>query len=257
MYLYMMAAVFGSVVGSFLNVCIYRIPREENIAFPASHCPECEKPIRRRHNIPVLGWLMLGGKCADCGEKIPVTYPVVEFLTALLALWIVSAFGITWEALALFVLGCSFLVLSGIDFFYYILPNVITYPGAILGVILAALPGLGTPFPTLEDSLWGLGIGGGGLFAFAWLFAKLTGKDGMGMGDVKLLGMIGAWLGWQALPFTIFGAAVMGSVVGIGWIVIAGRDRNLPIPFGPYLAVTAWLYIFYGQQTYDWYLSTL
>ncbi|MBF0370032.1 MAG: prepilin peptidase [Magnetococcales bacterium] len=245
--------VYGAVIGSFLNVCIYRIPLQENIAFPASHCPACKSKIPWTDNIPIFGWLRLKGKCRQCDEKISITYPLVELLTALMSVGIIHGWGFSLESVALLILAYAFIVLTVIDFYHYILPDVITLPGIVLGVLLAALPWLGAPHATLMDSIIGVVAGGGGLWGFAWLFEKITGKVGMGFGDVKLLALIGAWMGWQALPFTIFFSSVLGSVVGLTWILIAGRDRSLPIPFGPYLIISAWVFLLYGQRIYDWY----
>ena len=164
-------------------------------------------------------------------------------------------FGLTLESLALVSLGFAFLVLLVIDFYHYILPDAITLPGMALGILLAGLPMTGPPLVDLQTSLIGAFAGGGGLWSFAWLFEKITGKVGMGFGDIKLLAMIGAWLGWQALPFTLFFAGLSGSLVGITWILLSDRDKSQPIPFGPYLIGGAWIYLFYGPRIYDWYLS--
>ena len=256
-YVYAVVGLFGAVVGSFLNVCIYRIPLGKNIVSPPSHCPGCDTPILWRNNVPVFGWLLLKGRCRHCGEPISILYPLVELISALLAIWTVYNFGLRWESLGFIIFGYALLVLSMIDLEHYILPNVITYPGMLAGLLFAAAPGLGAPVPDFTAALWGLAVGGGGLWLFAWVFGRITGKEGMGLGDVKLLGMIGAWLGWQSLPFALFVAALVGSVVGIVWMVVAQRNKNMPIPFGPYLAGAAWLYLFYGNQAYTWYFNLM
>lgn len=250
-----LAPLFGALWGSFLNVCIYRIPLGQNLAFPASRCPHCESPIRWFDNIPLFSWLWLRGRCRRCAHPISPLYPAVESLTALLTWQVVWVFGFRWESLALVALGYAFIVLMMIDFDYYILPDVVTLPGMVIGLAVAWIPTLGSPLPSLQDALIGAAVGGGGLWLFAWLFKTLTGKEGMGLGDVKLLAMIGAWLGWQALPFTLFGASLLGSVMGIGWILLKGRDRSLPIPFGPYLVLAAWSYLYVGADLYRWYLQ--
>ena len=248
--------IFGLAWGSFLNVCIYRLPRGESIVIPPSSCTSCGKGIAWHDNIPLLGWLWLRGRCRQCGAGISVIYPLIELIAALLTLQVWYRFGLTPEAGAVLVLGYAFLVLLVIDLFHYILPDVITLPGILLGLLLAWIPEIGTPpLANFHDALIGAAAGGGGLWAFAWIFEKLTGKVGMGLGDVKLFAMIGAWLGWQALPLTLFLAALTGSVVGIVWILVAGRDRTLPIPFGPYLVAGAWLHIFYGLPIQSWYLG--
>lgn len=247
--------VYGCVVGSFLNVCIYRLPLEKSIVSPRSSCPNCQTLITWYDNIPLLSWLWLKGRCRKCQQTISPIYPLIELLAGLLTLQVAYRFGMTWETLVLIILGFSFLVLTFIDFYHYILPDVITLPGMVIGLILSATSLLGPPIASLEDALIGVVAGGGGLWGFAWIFEKITGKVGMGFGDVKLLALIGAWLGWQALPFTLFFAGLSGSIVGISWILIAKRDRNLQIPFGPYLVAGSWVFLFYGPQIYDWYLG--
>ncbi|MBF0629987.1 MAG: prepilin peptidase [Magnetococcales bacterium] len=246
--------LFGIVWGSFLNVCIHRLPLDENIVFPPSHCPHCNHNISWYDNIPLLGWVLLRGRCRHCRGGISFTYPLVELLAGLLAVQVALHFGLRWENLVLVVLGYAFIILTFIDFHHYILPDVITLPGMVLGILVAWSGWLAPPLADLHHALVGLLLGGGGLWAFAWLFQKITGKVGMGLGDVKLLGMIGAWMGWQSLPFTLFFSALAGSVVGITWMFMAGRDRSQPIPFGPYLAGAAWAYLFIGKDVYAWYL---
>ncbi|MBF0158203.1 MAG: prepilin peptidase [Magnetococcales bacterium] len=254
--------LLGLVCGSFLNVCIYRVPRSESIVHPASHCPHCQHAIRWSDNIPVIGWLLLRGRCRHCQSAISGRYPLVELLTALMAWSVTTLHGPMVETLLLFSFGCALIVLSFIDFDHYILPDVITKPGIATGLLIAGIPSLGlpgwhAPLPTLEYAGIGALTGYIGLRAFAWIFATLAGKQGMGLGDIKLFAMIGAWLGWQALPFTLFCAAVLGSVAGIAWILVSGRNRHLPIPFGPYLALSAWIYLFYGPAFYLWYLGRM
>ncbi|MBF0185650.1 MAG: prepilin peptidase [Magnetococcales bacterium] len=247
--------VYGTVIGSFLNVCIYRLPREMSLIRPRSRCPQCQQAVLWYDNVPLLSWLWLRGRCRYCQQPIAPLYPLIELLSGLLALHVGWRFGMTWSALMLALLGFAFLVLMVIDFYHYILPDVITLPGIVCGIAWAASPWSSAPLATLEASVIGAISGGGGLWFFAWLFEKITGKVGMGMGDMKLFAMIGAWLGWQSLPLTLFLAGVLGSVVGIGWILLSGRDRSLPIPFGPYLVSGAWLYLLYGTEIYRWYLS--
>ncbi|MBF0137183.1 MAG: prepilin peptidase [Magnetococcus sp. DMHC-1] len=250
--------ILGAIVGSFLNVCIYRLPLGQSIVFPASHCMACETRIHWYDNIPVLAWLWLRGRCRHCQAQISIQYPIVETLAGVLAVIVYFKFGLTRESLALLVLGYALIVLTIIDLYHYILPDVITKPGIVLGMLLAmqplvGLPPLGSPFATLQNAAIGAFWGYWGLWLFAWLFEKITGKVGMGMGDVKLLSMVGAWFGWQALPFTLFGGAFLGSIVGVLLILFARHDRSQPIPFGPYLAGSAWLYVLYGDVLTDWY----
>ncbi|MBF0125638.1 MAG: prepilin peptidase [Magnetococcales bacterium] len=249
--------LLGLIWGSFLNVCIHRIPQEENIVFPHSHCTSCNQDIPWHDNVPLLSWLWLKGRCRHCSAPISPVYPIVELLTALLTLATLHKFGVTPTGIALLVLGYALVVLTAIDLEHYILPDVITLPGILVGLLLTVAPWFGPPLATWQNALLGAGVGGGGLWLFGWLFKKCSGKDGMGLGDVKLTAMLGAWLGWQALPFTIFAAAILGSVVGIAWILVSGRDRSLPIPFGPYLALGAWGYLYFGPLVYAWYWGRL
>lgn len=253
--LMLLTLLIGAVWGSFLNVCIYRLPSGGNVALPGSHCPSCQHPIAWRDNIPVISWLLLRARCRHCREPISPVYPLVELLTALLTLTTLLRFGLTPTGLALVLLGYALITLTVIDFFHYILPDVITLPGIVLGLLLAFVAELHPPLADWQPALIGVIGGGGGLWLFGWIFQRLTGKVGMGLGDIKLTAMLGAWLGWQALPFTIFVAAIFGSVVGITWIVVSGRDRALPIPFGPYLALAAWSYLYVGPAVYGWYLG--
>lgn len=246
--------VYGTVVGSFLNVCIYRLPLGKSIVYPGSGCPTCATKIAWYDNVPIVAWLWLRGRCRSCSQTISPIYPIIELIAGLLTLQVSYRFGLTWESLFLVLLGFAFLVLLAIDFYHYILPDVITLPGIVLGIAAAGVPFIGPPIADIETSLVGVVAGGGGLWGFAWIFEKITGKVGMGFGDVKLLAMIGAWLGWQALPFTLFFAGLTGSIVGITWIMLSDRDRSQAIPFGPYLVSGAWIYLFYGADVYEWYL---
>ncbi len=252
-----LALLFGSVWGSFLNVCIHRIPAGESVVVPPSRCPGCKNTIAWRDNIPVLGWLLLKGRCRHCETTISPIYPAIEALAAVMTMHVVMVFGLSWESLALVCLGYAFIVLMMIDFNHYILPDVITLPGIAIGIVLSFVPMVGSPMADPVNSVIGAVAGGGGLWFIAFSYEKITGKVGMGFGDVKLLALIGAWFGWQALPFTIFGAALMGSIVGLSLILFQGRDHAKPIPFGPYLVLAAWGFIFYGNQAYDWYLRGL
>ena len=256
-YLLVFVFVIGLIWGSFLNVCICRIPQEESIVFPGSRCPSCRQAIAWYDNIPVFSWVLLRGHCRHCQTSISPLYPVIELTAALLTLLTVVQFGVTPTGIALTLLGYALLTRLFIDLFHYILPDVITLPGVAIGLLLTLCPWFGPPLATWQSALIGVGAGGGGLWLFGWLFYRCTGKEGMGLGDVKLTAMIGAWLGWQSLPFTLFAAALIGSMVGILWIALSGRDRSLPIPFGPYLALGAWGYLSFGPTFYAWYWNHL
>ncbi|GAB0058451.1 Type 4 prepilin-like proteins leader peptide-processing enzyme [Candidatus Magnetaquicoccaceae bacterium FCR-1] len=250
-------AFAGLIFGSFLNVLIHRIPLEENIVFPRSRCPHCRQMIAWHDNIPVLSWLILLARCRHCRARISIQYPLVELTAAILTAATLHRFGLTPTGIALTVLGYALITLTVIDLYHYILPDVITLPGIAVGIVLSLTPWFVPPLANWQESLIGLAAGGGGLWLFGWIFYKLTGKEGMGLGDVKLVALFGAWLGWQALPLIIFGSAVIGSVVGITWILVWGRDRSLPIPFGPYLALAAWGYLHFGPAIYAWYLGRM
>ncbi|MBF0426939.1 MAG: prepilin peptidase [Magnetococcales bacterium] len=250
--------ILGAVVGSFLNVCIFRLPLQQSIVFPSSHCMDCGSPVRWYDNVPVLAWIWLRGRCRFCRASISVQYPIVEALAGVIAVVVCSRFGLTRESLALIVLGYALVVLTVIDLYHYILPDIITKPGIVLGLLFAVMPLLGVtpfapPFATWQNSIIGAFFGYWGLWLFAWIFERATGKVGMGLGDVKFLSMVGAWFGWQALPFTLFGGAFLGAIVGVLLIFLTKRDRSKPIPFGPYLAVAVFVYLFYGDALILWY----
>lgn len=246
------AFVFGAIVGSFLNVCIYRIPARVSLLFPGSRCPVCEAPIRWYQNIPILSWLVLGGKCAECRTAISVRYPVIEALTGCLYLSTVYYFGLSAATGVYLLLLSALLVVSFIDLDHQVVPNVISLPGMFIGFVLA-----GIFLPTgWVDSLLGVLLGGGLLLAVATGYRLLTGVDGMGMGDVKLLAMIGAFLGWQSILPTLFLGSLAGTLVGIPLMLYRRAGSRLAIPFGPFLSLGAVLYLFVWPQLFSWYVST-
>ena len=263
----------GLSVGSFLNVVIYRLPkmmesqwtrdcREHlgqtvevethpfNLSQPPSHCPICNHRIRPWQNIPVVSWLLLRGRCANCHNPISPRYPIIEAITALLSLVVAIHFGVTWTTLAALLLTWSLIALSMIDFDVQLLPDNITLPLLWLGLLLS----LGSLFADPRSAIIGAVAGYLSLWSVYQLFKRLTGKEGMGYGDFKLLAVLGAWLGWQYLPQIILLSALVGASVGIALIVLRGRDRNIPIPFGPYLAAAGWISLMWGQQLNHLYL---
>lgn len=261
LYLDFVVFAFGAVVGSFLNVCIHRLPREESIVNPPSHCPGCNQRIRWRDNIPLLSYLVLRGKCRHCHTRISPRYFFVELLTAILFLasWLkfrdtsVPLAAIYWIVLA------GFIAATFIDIEHYIIPNEITVGGAVAGLAISAL------YPALHGAqtiLGGLGwsalgafVGGGTLLVVAILGEKIFKKEAMGMGDVKLLAAIGAFLGWQAALFSVFASSLVGGVVGLTLVLIGGKEWSSRIPYGPYIAFGAVVWMFWGTDLIRWYFN--
>ncbi|MGA6827162.1 prepilin peptidase [Nitrospira sp. NS4] len=251
--LYVIAGLWGSLIGSFLNVCIYRLPRRESIAWPGSHCPACGHPIAWYDNIPLIGYLVLRGRCRTCAVSIPIQYPVVEALNALGYLALLWFFGPGWEAIVYAGLFSALLVVAGTDLTHKIIPNAVTFPGIVLGLVSA-----GTVLPLgLLNGVIGLLVGGGILWVLAWASPYLFGKEGMGGGDIKLLAMIGAFLGWKPAVLTIMIGSFVGSVIGVSLLAAKIIRREDYIPFGPFLVFGAILSLFYGSALIDWYQGLL
>jgi len=261
---YTFVFIFGLLFGSFLNVCIYRLPRDESITFPPSHCTNCNTPIKFYQNIPVISYLLLGGKCSSCKEPISVIYPVVELFTAVLVTLLFYKYGVTIETFVYVILTLSLIVISFIDLEHFIIPNVITLPGIIIGLaynllitdwgfFLKIIPGLdfGNIFyiapriPAL-NSVFGIIIGGGTLLLIAYLYKIIRKREGMGMGDVKLLAMLGAFLGINGVFFIILVSSLVGSVIGITLILIQRGNMKLALPYGPFISFAAVLFLFTG-----------
>jgi leader peptidase (prepilin peptidase)/N-methyltransferase len=248
---YIFAFIFGAVVGSFLNVCIYRLPEEKSVVFPPSACPNCGYQIRWYDNVPIFSFLLLRAKCRSCKTPISWRYPLVEALNGTLTLLLFMKYGPSLPFLALFIFCSSLVVITFIDLDHQIIPDEISLPGIVIGFIFSFF----LPWSGWLNSLSGILLGGGSLFLVAWGYEKLTGKEGMGGGDIKLLAMMGGFLGWRSVPFIIFAASLVGSVIGVSTMLIQKKDGKLAIPFGPFLAFGAILYIFYGRQIITWYLS--
>ncbi|HEY3308481.1 MAG TPA: prepilin peptidase [Desulfuromonadaceae bacterium] len=251
LYFSIIAFIFGAVVGSFLNVCIFRMPNNESVVSPPSHCPSCDYRIRWYDNIPLVSYLLLKGRCRGCRTHISLQYPLVEFINGLLTLLLFLRYGPSLIFLVLFMFCSALVVITFIDLEHQIIPDEVSLSGIIIGFILSFfLPGLGW-----LNSLIGIVLGGGSLLLVACSYQWLTGKEGMGGGDIKLLAMMGAFLGWKSVPFIIFASSLVGSLVGITIMLVQKKDSKLAIPFGPYLAFGAVLYIFYGRQLIQWYLT--
>ncbi|MDR9768595.1 A24 family peptidase [Shewanella baltica] len=284
--------IFAATIGSFLNVVIHRFPvmmkrewQQEcnqylqeyhedivkkigidqlnkpidafpvkyNLVVPGSACTKCKTSIKPWHNLPVLGWLMLKGKCAACHAPISARYPIIEFITGLLIATLAWHFGPSWQFVFASILTFVLVALTGIDLDEMLLPDQMTLPLLWLGLII----NLNHTFASPTDAIVGATAGYLSLWSIFWLFKILTGKEGMGYGDFKLLAVFGAWLGWQMLPLVILLSSLVGAVVGITMIVSKRLKQGNPIPFGPYIAAAGWIALLFGQHIVDWYLSTL
>jgi leader peptidase (prepilin peptidase)/N-methyltransferase len=272
------AGMLGLLVGSFLNVVIYRLPlmleREWtsqcqtllqsgntgteavtqppfNLVTPNSHCPKCDAAIKPWQNIPVVSYLALGGKCANCKTPISKRYPIIEFVTGLLSCLAIWHFGFSWQGGAMLLLTWALIALTMIDFDHQLLPDNITLPLLWLGLIINSFD----TFCSLPDALWGAVFGYLSLWAVYWLFKLVTGKEGMGYGDFKLLAVLGAWFGWQMLPLIILLSSLVGAIIGIFLLVLKNKGKSVPIPFGPYLAAAGWIAAVWGEQLTQAYLN--
>jgi len=243
----------GMCIGSFLNVCIYRLPSGKSIVRPASACPLCGTPIHWYDNIPLISYIILRGRCRGCKTIISIRYPIVELLCGLFAMTSWMRFGSSLPALIYFIFIAALLVITFIDIDHRIIPDIISLPGIPLGFVASLI----LPQLKWSDSLIGIGVGGGILLAIAWGYQLFTGKDGMGGGDIKLLAMIGAFLGWKGVLFTIMASSLIGTVVGIVLMVRAGKGIKMALPFGPFLAIGAILYLYFGPQLIDLYFNLL
>jgi len=276
-YFYSTVAILGLLIGSFLNVVIHRLPimmerefgqeaREfleiedsqstqppYNLVVPRSTCPKCQHKIGALENIPLFSYLWLKGKCRGCHTSISLRYPLVELFTAVLSVAVAIHFGPTWQCLFALAFTWSLIALTFIDFDTMLLPDSIVLPVLWLGLIANA----NVLYTDLASAVTGAIAGYLSLWSIFWLFKLITGKEGMGYGDFKLFALIGAWLGWQALPVTILLSSLIGAIIGIGIIVLRGQDRNIPIPFGPYLALGGWVAMMWGDKINQAYLSSI
>ena len=265
--------IFGSAIGSFLNVCIHRIPLGESVARPRSRCPECRRPIPAWHNIPVLSYLFLRGRCSNCGRPISWRYPAVEMVTGFLAAGLFLRFGLTPSLLVNALFVCLLIVLLFIDLDKRILPDSLTLGGVVIGLVLSPWQNQeflnlriirSSAYPLLEfimnpliSSVAGILFGAGFLWGVAWLYLKVRKKEGMGFGDVKMIAMIGAFTGWQLTWLTILLGSLLGAVAGGGYMYLKGRDSRYELPFGTFLGIAAIVAVFYGPGIISWYFSKL
>ncbi len=241
--------LFGLLTGSFLNVVVHRVPRRTSIAMPASHCPNCGHSLRAWENIPLLSWILLRGQCHACHQGISWRYPAIELLTGLLSAGVTLQWGFSWSLISALLFTWGLLALAVIDLETQLLPDRLTKPGIVFGLIINASaflwPGLALTTPL--DALLGVVIGYGSLWLLATAYLKITGRQGMGGGDLKLLGLIGAWLGWQAVFMAFMIAAISGGLVAIAYLLL-GKGRDYAIPFGPYLALGGVLMLLWPQM---------
>ena len=264
----------GLVVGSFLNVVIYRLPlmmesrwrrdccellevaqeKQEtplNLATPNSHCPICKSAIKPWQNIPVISYLLLRGKCGSCGAHIALRYPIMEFITGLMTLALACFIAPSWALFGAVLFTWALITLTMIDIDHQLLPDDITLPLLWLGLLF----NVGDTYVSLQEAVLGAMAGYLALWSIYWIFKLLTGKEGMGYGDFKLLAALGAWLGWQALPVIILLSSLVGAVCGIALMSIKRRGREIPIPFGPYLAMAGWIALLWGDELIARYLG--
>lgn len=253
--LVMISAIFGAVVGSFLNVVILRLPDEnQSIVYPASHCPKCSSSLHWYENIPIISYLFLRGRCSHCKVKISVQYPLVEMLMAVISAGLMYQFELSIATVGYFLFSAALVVIIVIDIYHQIIPDVISLPGIALGILFSFV----SDTVTWQSSLIGVLAGGGVLYAVALFYFLLRKVDGMGGGDIKLLAMIGAWLGWQSLPFVIFASSFSGSIVGLTAMLYQKKGGQTRIPFGPFLSFSALIYTFYSEKIlyyFNLYLS--
>ncbi|HLE19805.1 MAG TPA: A24 family peptidase [Vicinamibacteria bacterium] len=246
-----LAAAWGLIWGSFVNVLIYRLPRDRSVVFPSSACPSCGKAIAPYDNVPVLSYLLLLGRCRLCGAGIPFRYPAVELLVmaASLTAYLRHGFGTEYAVELGFVVAT--LALIFIDYDHRILPNVITIPGTLIGLLLALFR---EPI-TLTEALIGAALGAGLLFGVAEVYFRVRRVEGLGMGDVKMMAMVGAFLGWKGVLLTLFAGSLVGSLVGVALMVTQGKDMKTALPFGTFLGIAALLTLFAGAPLIDWYFD--
>jgi len=244
------SGLFGLILGSFLNVCIHRIPLKKSIVHPPSSCPGCGEKIRFYDNIPLLSYIFLLGRCRYCRQQISFQYPLLELITGLLSLALFFRYNISSQYFLFLLFAASLVVISFIDLRLKIIPDIISLPFILFGLVISLV----FSHITWHDSLIGIIVGGGALYLIAVVFERLTGKEGMGGGDIKLLAMIGAWMGWRALPFIVLISSLSGVIIGTSSLLLARRGLQTRIPFGPFLALGALVYLFFGRELISWYL---
>jgi leader peptidase (prepilin peptidase)/N-methyltransferase len=246
--------IFGLIIGSFCNVIIHRLPQRASIVTPGSHCPSCKTPIRPWDNIPLVSYLLLRGRCRTCKEHISLRYPAVELLSGVFYVLLWSKFDLSTPLLVYAALTSTLLTVALIDYDHKIIPNTITLPGIVIGLSLSILSILSIEVLPITPLASLFGVLGGGIFFY---LIALVSRGGMGGGDIKLIAMIGAFLGWQGAFFTILSGALLGSAVGVSLMVLGKKGRKDKVPFGPFLSIGAILFILWGDELIHWYLNLL
>ena len=243
-------SLLGLIVGSFSNVCIYRIPKNESIIYPASHCPKCHSNIKALDNIPLLSYILLKGRCRNCKSKISIQYPVVEFLTGFIYLIIYLIYGLTIQTLIYIILSSALIITAFIDLNEQIVPDVISLPGIAIGFIISFF----VPYISFVNSALGVVVGGGIILIIGLGGSVIYKKEAMGGGDVKLAAMIGAFLGWRYIIISLFLGFFLGALIGIILIITKIKKREDVIPFGPFIVLGSFITLLWGEQIISWYL---
>jgi leader peptidase (prepilin peptidase)/N-methyltransferase len=247
------AFFLGLAIGSFMNVCIYRLPLGKSIIWPPSHCPKCGEKIKFYDNIPILSYIILRGKCRYCNVPVSLQYPLVELITGILSLALFIRYGPTYQYLLYFLFTSVLLIISFIDFHHKIIPDVLSLPSILIGIAVS----FGLIDIKWSDSLIGLLAGGASLYLVGIVYEFLTGREGLGGGDVKLLAMIGAWMGWRALPMIVLMASLAGILAALVFLIYTRKGLRTRIPFGPFLSLGAVMYLFFGNELTRWYIGLL
>jgi len=243
--------ILGLIVGNFSNVCIHRIPINESIIYPASHCPKCRSSIKPIDNIPLLSYILLKGRCRNCGSRISIQYPVVEFLTGIIYILIFLIYGLTIQSLIYIILSSALIIMAFIDLNKQIIPDVISLPGIVIGLILSFF----VPYISFINSALGVVVGGGIILVIGLVGSVIFKKEAMGGGDVKLTAMIGAFLGWKYTIISLFLGFFLGALAGIFLILSKIKSREDIIPFGPFIALGSIITILWGEKILSWYLG--
>jgi leader peptidase (prepilin peptidase) / N-methyltransferase len=248
------SALLGLALGSFINVCIYRIPLKKSIIRPPSSCPHCGERVRFYDNIPLISYLLLLGKCRYCRNPLAWHYPAVEAMIGLLSITLFIRYGLSYQYLLWLLFTSALVAITFIDLHHQIIPDVISLPGIVVGLGASFAPGATVLW---HESLIGVIAGGGSLYLVAVIYQSITGRDGMGGGDIKLLAMIGAWMGWRSLPMIIFSSSLVGAVIGLCFLLASGKGLRVRIPFGPFLSLGALVCLFFGPEILNWYYNLL